>query len=105
MTNKDLQKQFERLDKLFFDSRLEGLRVRFVDLNEEGANGMYMGNEIQIDKRLRHTDGPVIITLLHEMIHADMPKYIGYPADGGHGMLFQSRLVELFQMGAYDGVL
>lgn len=108
MTQAKLEKEFSQLNEQFFESRLTEVKVRFGDsIRTDAANGVYNydTNTITIDRRLSFTDRYVAITLIHEMVHADMLGYKGYPADGGHGMLFQARLVELFKLGAYDGLI
>ena len=73
---------------------------------ETDLNGSQSPGEIELDSSLRIAGADYIqIVLLHEMIHADLPNYIGNMDDTHHGMLFQARIVELFNKGGYDGVL
>lgn len=105
MTNKDLKKVYDRLNARFFEGRLpEDASVHFEDLTEEDDDGVCRANEIAIHSNYQKSQTVATLILLHEMIHLELPNY-GYPCDGGHGMLFQHRLVELFYQGAYDGLL
>lgn len=106
LTNAFLREEYKRLNKRFFENLLpKDLSVKFGDLSEDNAHGLSTGDEILIDNRLRHSDCLTAIILLHEMVHISLPEYGGYPADGGHGMRFQARIVKLFEQGAYDGLL
>jgi hypothetical protein len=110
--DKKLRKEFDNLNEAFFEGRLEFLTVRFTDPKKKlprDASGAYypIKKQILIESALKDFSSYVTIVLLHEMIHADLDLrgYIGYPTDGGHGMLFQVELNRLYQAGAYDSLL
>ena len=112
MSNAELKKMFLTLNERFFNDRLDkNTKVHFVDdLQDEETgtelNGSQEGDEICLDSSLKIIGADVIqIFLLHEMKHADLPEYVGSVEDNDHGMLFQAKTVELFNKGAYDGLL
>jgi hypothetical protein len=103
-------KEYKKLNERFFSDRLpQNMVVRFGNTDSDDANGYFdeEDKEIVIDVRLKSVEKFVIIVLLHEMAHVDlgMQGYVGYPNDGGHGMHFHVKLVQLFQAGAYDNLL
>lgn len=116
MTNKkEIRNIFDTLNSRFFGNRLSSKwDVRFVHNLKSTyrkkwirIDGLcrYETMEIFIDKSLaKHADAAVI-TLIHEMAHADLMEYVGYDSDEKHGMRFQAKIVELFNLGAYDGLL
>ena len=113
-TNKDLEKWFKAFNRRFFENRIDPrVQVRFAmsedDLDEIGndCDGVYLIEEkvILIDKGLRPYGRMVQVILLHEMIHAEFPHHISQPFTEDHGMVFQHRMVELFNTGAFDGLL
>lgn len=107
VSNADLRRMYRQANTRFFDNKLpQNLKVRFGELADEGADGIFEDNSIEIAQYLRATYALSYVVLLHEMVHAELePTYQGYAKDGGHGMRFQARLVELFEAGAYDGFL
>jgi len=99
---------YRKINERFFDGRLPTVSVRYSDdLIEEHADGIYtLDGEILIASYLRVSYGLTQIVLIHEMVHVELgDTYRGYPGDGGHGMRFQARLVELFNAGVYDNLL
>jgi hypothetical protein len=113
-TNKDLEKWFKQFNKRFFENRISSkVQVRFAmseddrdDIGDD-CDGVYLTNEkiILIDKNLRGYVRLLQIILLHEMVHAEFPHHISQPFTEDHGMIFQHRVVELFEAGAFDGLL
>jgi hypothetical protein len=113
-TNKDLEKWFKQFNRRFFENRIDPrVQVRFAmseddrDVIGDDCDGVYLVDEkvILIDKALRGYRRLTQMILLHEMIHAEIPKHISQPFIEDHGMLFQHRMVELFNAGAFDGLL
>jgi hypothetical protein len=114
-----LKKDFMHLNAQFFDNRLPGsMTVRFKDkighYNEHSKqwdipDGYFSWKEdtIYVDRSLEYSPDSCTITLLHEMVHADLRfrGYIGYDIDGGHGMIFKAEIMRLINAGAYDGLL
>ncbi len=110
INNKWLSKEFHNLNKMFFDSKIIGVTVKFGNLTPTGASGVWRRNSrhIVICNKARATgDGSYVsIILLHEMVHAYLENdYKGYPKDGGHGTMFQGEICRLIKAGAYDGLL
>lgn len=117
--DKWLKKSFMHLNSQFFDNRLPGsITVRFekkighyCEESKEWTipDGFFDSREdtICIDKSLEYSPDSVMITLIHEMAHADLRfrGYTGYPADEGHGMMFKGEIVRLINAGAYDSLL
>lgn len=112
MTDRDLQLILIHIDKTYFDEKLpDMLRIKFVkNLYNRGewCDGTFDPSTmlISIDNNLRFHPNLCHIVVLHECAHVALPNYKG---DGlitkDHGMLFQAKLVELFNQGAYDEVL
>jgi hypothetical protein len=112
-TDKDLIREFLNLDSNFFDERLQNIirEVRFDStlrkrLNSDGA--YHAGKKtIFIDSLFKGCNNVITVILLHEMVHADLMSrgHRGYPADGGHGTLFQVELHRIYQVGGYEGLL
>jgi hypothetical protein len=109
MTDKDLWKEFNRLNDRFFGGRIKLNAIRFATKLPFNASGVYSmtKNRILISSNLKTFWTTVSLTLLHEMAHADLDArgYLGYLEDGGHGSLFQVELDRLYKAGAYDGLL
>jgi len=111
MTDQKLWKEFHHLNSRFFHDKIVLKEIGYLPTKKmpKNANGFYDGHNkwIFLDSRLQ--DFPVLtcMILIHEMAHAylDLQDYKGYPADAGHGMMFQAELTRLFKEGAYDGIL
>jgi Zn-dependent peptidase ImmA (M78 family) len=106
MNNKQLHKLFVTLNRRFFEGQIpEDMSVRFKDVS--GMDGCYTKDNIVINSNLRNRRTAVMITLLHEMVHAMLhyDSYIGYAEDRGHGTRFQAGIDRLYKAGAYDGLL
>jgi hypothetical protein len=104
MNNKDLQKIFKLMNKRFFAERIPDMTVKFGDIEDDG---ICTPDEIIINKDLKGHSDYAIITLLHEMVHADVNNdgYIGYENDGGHHTRFYAGIDRLYKAGAYEGLL
>jgi hypothetical protein len=109
MSNKDLQMAYATLNERFFDNRLDPeVKVLFDnELYDDGGEGEFCKSErtIRIDSGLRKYPDYATATLLHEMVHVEYPNHVSYENDSGHGMVFKARIVDLFNRGAYDGIL
>ena len=106
MSNQELKKFYLHLNKEFFSNKLDKkMKLRFADdLKDEDdnieLNGCQEGDEIVLDSSLKLGSMEYIqIILLHEMCHAALPH------DVNHGIVFQAKIVELFNKGAYDYLL
>ena len=113
-TNKDLARWLKQFNRRFFDGRIDPeVQVRFAISEEDRdklgdeCNAVYVPSTrvILIDRVFRGYDRVTQILLLHEMVHAEFPDHISQPASNDHGMVFQHRIVKLFNQGAYDGLL
>ena len=105
-TRSDLRRMKDRLDRKFFGGALKDYDVSFANLNTDELSGCCDPDfkVIQIDGGLRPFWKLTEIVMLHEMSHALLgPDYIG--SRDGHGMRFDARIVKLFEIGAYDGLL
>jgi hypothetical protein len=110
INNKDLSKSYKVFNHLFFDGRIRVLpeNVRFASNEDcDKCDGIYDGEEILINEDLKRSGDYAMITLLHEMVHADIRQngYIGYEHDGGHHVLFYAGIDRLYRAGAYEGLL
>ena len=102
LTNKDLQREYRRINKAYFDDKLpRNMKVRF-DNGELEAEiyGEYFDSEkeILINDGLQTVPDYAFIVLMHEMAHANVPE-------NGHGLQFSAVLNMLWQKGAYDDLL
>ena len=102
LTNKDLQREYRRINKAYFDDNLpRNMKVRFDngDLEAE-IYGEYFDSEkeILISADLQTVPDYAFVVLMHEMAHANAP-------DNGHGIQFAAVLNMLWQKGAYDDLL
>jgi len=110
MTNKELQAAFKRLNKRFFDNRIQlpSTAVQFGDIEDcDGADGIELGDEIFIHNDFKRHPDMAILVLMHEMVHADLRQdgYIGYENDAGHGVRFKGGIDRLYRAGAFDDLL
>ena len=106
ISNKDLQAIFKIYNERFFDGKIdEHYTVKFEPMRDDDGLHIPGAKEILISARLRLHPDLATFVLLHEMAHASLPGYIGHANDGHHGMRFQAKLDELYQKGAYDGLL
>jgi len=110
MTQKQLQTEFNQLNDRFFQGKLNGVQVRFGKTEGiRGADGSFntMTKIIRVSPIFQNLPVMCCIVLIHEMAHAylDLMGYVGYPADAGHGGLFQVELDRLYKAGAYDSLL
>lgn len=115
--NRLLANMAENFNHHFFGSRLSpGLMVQFSSqkvLRNRQAFFDPVTNAIHIHEALADFHGLAALTLLHELIHADLQEsYRGQitnfcesEQDSYHGMIFQAEIVRLFKAGAYDGLL
>lgn len=110
ITNKDLRASFKIFNNRFFDGRinLPITNVRFADNEDcEDSDGLFTGDEILVHQDLKKHPDFAMITLLHEMVHADLRQdgYVGYQHDGGHHTRFYGGLDRLYKAGAFEGLL
>lgn len=111
ITDRDLRLILLHIDKTFFDNKLPNLlKIKFVkNLWHAGerCDGVFHPGDmvISIDNDLRYHPDLCHIVVVHECAHAALPNYKGDLIDKHHGMLFHAKLVELFNLGAYDSVL
>lgn len=105
ITNKDLQRLFNINNHRYFEDQIDsGYTVKFEKSQDDGFH-IPSVKKISINADLRRHPDLALLVLLHEMAHASLPEYRGAEDQNTHGMLFQAKLVELFNKGAYDGIL
>lgn len=109
MNDRQLRQEFNHLNDRFFQSKIVLNHVGYTRKMPKDANGYYdsIHKVIFLDFRLRDFPNLSCMILIHETAHAylDIQDYKGYPADTGHGMMFQAELARLIREGAYDGIL
>lgn len=104
----DLQKEFDYVNKTYFDGKLPPVPVKWGNLigGRKAADGCIESDgTIVIDNLLKYRPRLAAITVRHEMVHLSLPEYFGCIPDKDHGMLFQAGIFRLINMGAYDGLL
>jgi len=103
LTNKDLKAMYRRINRVYFRNQLlKDMVVVFSDTEDDGVpvyGEFEPPNRIAIANDLKRMYEVVETTLLHECVHASLGEH------NHHGMRFQARIVELFNQGAYDGLL
>lgn len=109
MNDRTLWREFHHINHRFFSGKIVLKELGYTRKMPKNANGYYDGihKAIFIDSRLRDFPNLSCMILIHETAHAylDILDYKGYPADTGHGMMFQAELARLIREGAYDGIL
>ena len=111
MNDRKLQNEFNHLNTRFFHDKIVLNRIGYISKSKmpNGADGYYHKDDksIFLDSRLKDFPNFSCMVLIHELAHAylEIQDYKGYPADGGHGMMFQAELVRLIREGCYDGIL
>lgn len=98
ITNSEIQKLYHEFNKKHFHNKLpKDMIVDFVRM--EGAHGVtsfYKSRplHIMLNPELRTSDKIAALTLLHEMVHVELPKY-------NHGYQFHRRMKQLARQGAF----
>lgn len=99
-TDRDLKKTYSSFNRKYFDNKLpKSMVVRFGRLSYQDYGEYDPDGIITISSSISHIAEMIMTTLLHEMAHVA----VGPQAE--HGMIWQSKIVELFNQGAYDGLL
>ena len=110
INNNDLRKAFKLFNVRFFEGRinLDPSSVRFASSDDcDNCDGLHLGDAIYINEDFKKHGDCAMITLLHEMVHADIIQngYLGYEQDGGHHTLFYAGIDRLYRAGAFEGLL
>lgn len=101
MNNSDLKIAYDSYNKKYFGNKLpKDMVVHFAPCGDErniGFTRFYRNRPlfIVIDKRIRKMKAIVLATLLHEMVHCELPK-------SNHGAPFQKRMLKLAKAGAFN---
>ena len=128
LTNADLRRFVNLANKRYFSGRLEIARIEFATklldcsgktsavvyrqtgVSASGLPPRVMEKEmhhILISSRMRRWYDLCMMTVYHEMIHAELDMLGFYGKDGScgkSGVRFNQRMVELAQAGAFDGL-
>jgi len=98
VTNAEVQRMYHHFNKKYFGNRLP--KDMIVDFNRakdyHGRTAFYKTRplHIQIGWHLRDSNAHVALTLLHEMVHVELP------ARFNHGPRFHKRMLKLAKQGA-----
>lgn len=99
MTNIELQALYTMFNKQWFGNRLpKDMVVRYDKSNRWQGNTKYYCERplyILINERLRWSDSQTALTLLHEMVHVELPYRFN------HGPQFHKRMMQLARKGAF----
>ena len=104
MTNRDLWRCYDVANLRYFHNKLQrDIPLRFAKLPNGMLGKTYVcthgiAQAIEISERLKSNEVHAIMTLLHEMVHVEKPRY------KGHGWRFDRRMKKLAQDGAFDGL-
>ena len=100
-SNADLRRYYRVANRKYFHNRLpKDLSVEFSNtIPCLGVAYVREPQSIEISEELRGIQIFAIMTLLHEMVHIENPKW------KGHGWRWEYRMRELVDAGAYDGLL
>lgn len=102
MTNVELQSMYCAYNKLYFHNKLpRDMVAEFGKCGgcNIGLTRIYKNRPlfIIIDKRIKSMRTVALMTLLHEMVHVELPT----KADG-HGKIFQKAMLRLAKAGAFN---
>jgi SprT-like family len=100
ITNAELQRMYHHFNKKWFGNRLpKDMVVAFEKMYPLGCTHCRRGRPLWIDInfKMRHSRSNSAMTLLHEMVHVEMPRIGG----GGHGPKFHKRMMKLARQGAF----
>jgi hypothetical protein len=99
VTNAEVQIMYSEFNKKYFRNRLpKDMVVHFVHLKDQhGITKTYRGRPmfVWLDWRLRVGTSHTALTLLHEMVHIENPKW-------EHGPRFQKRMLKLAKQKAFN---
>ena len=107
MNDRKLQNEFNHLNGRFFHDKIVLNHVGYTTTKNmpKGADGYYhrCNKTIFLDSRLQDFPNFSCMVLIHELAHAylEIQDYKGYPADGGHGMMFQAEIARLIKGELY----
>ena len=110
-TNQWLQESYRLFNDVYFGGNLpcNAAVVYGVPNKKHDAHFDPRNMSIVVWEGLKDHDGLALLCLLHEMAHfkLEMGGHRGGTTikDKNHGMIFQSEIVRLFNIGAYDGLL
>ena len=108
VTNAQLPRMYRKYNRLYFSGKLpvnlevafetEGKNLRGWGVTDYicDSHGCYHPTKILINRSLKVCRGWASMTLLHEMVHVELP----YGAS--HGPRFQARMRKLASQGAFD---
>jgi hypothetical protein len=102
-SNADLRRYYRVANRKYFKGKLPDIPVRFAKVNRLVLGILWINpgdvpSDIEISEELRYVQNLTIMTLLHEMVHVENPRW------KGHGWRFDRRMKQLAQDGAFDGL-
>ena len=103
-TNTDLWRYYDIANYKHFRNRLpKDIPIRFANLPRTVLGRTCICNHgipqaIEISNTLRKFQGHTIMTMLHEMVHVENPKW------KGHGWKFEHRMLKLAKARAFAGL-
>lgn len=98
VTNAELQCMYHEFNKKWFGNRLpKDMVVNFEKMDPLGCTLFRRGRPlyININWKFRSNRSSVAMTLLHEMVHVELPYGIN------HGRQFHKRMMQLARKGAF----
>lgn len=99
VTNAEVQRMYREFNKKYFNNRLpKDMVVRFEIFDyAQGVTHFKYDRPlyIQISKKLKWSRSQTALTLLHEMVHVELPYRLN------HGPRFHKRMMQLARAGAF----
>lgn len=98
ITNAELQCMYHEFNRKWFGNRLpKDMVVEFEKIEPMGCTHYRRGRPLYIDINFNYRSNRCIVsmTLLHEMVHVELPYNIN------HGKQFHKRMIQLARKGAF----
>jgi hypothetical protein len=100
-TNADLRRYYRVANKLYFQNKLPKINLYFKPMWRTSGRTALLNCApawIEINENLRPFAAITVMTVLHEMLHVEVPKA------EGHGWRFDKRMLRLAKAGAFSGL-
>jgi hypothetical protein len=101
-SNWHLQREFNNMNRKFFDNRLPRVRVRFGYIRPECGTsfmGFCLPDRIMLAPFLKKSGKCALMVLLHEMAHLSVPD------SQNHGRKWVREMHRLHDAGAFNSIL
>lgn len=95
VSQRTLRRWYNLYNRKYFGNRLpKDIKIGFKNFRAKLIGECTSGESIYINTRVRWSKTICKATLLHEMVHLELPDHMG------HGVTFQKRMLQLARAGA-----